>query len=74
MSGQQNAYFGIQSFVLNLILAIIPFTNLLFGLITRIQRGKWIGLLVFIPVIGQILFFWVDLISMIANKDLKWLA
>jgi len=78
MAKKQNAYFGIDSWIINLILAIIPITNLLFGVVTRFLRGNllWgvIQLICMILVFGLIVFWIIDLVSMILHKDLKYLA
>ena len=70
---KERAYFGLD-YIVSLILAIIPFTSWICGAITRIQRGEVVfGILQLIPI--TIPFFWiVDLVSMILNKDLKYLA
>lgn len=67
----QKAYFGLN-WLVSLILAIIPLTNIIFGIITRIQRDK-----ILLAVLNFFLcpIFWIiDLISIILNKDLEWLA
>lgn len=60
--------------LVNLILAIIPFTSWLLGAITRIQRGHLLaGILQLIPPIT--LVFWIlDIISVACNKDLTFYA
>jgi len=79
MSKKQNAYLGIDSWIVNLILAIIPLTSWILGIVTRFQRGQilW-GLVQLISAFFfglGILFFWIiDLVSMILHKDLKYLA
>ena len=64
-------YFGL-SWIVCLILAIIPVTSIICGVITRAQRGAWLGLilnLIFCPV------FWIiDLVTMILSKDITVLA
>jgi len=82
----EKAYFGL-SWIVSLILAIIPITSIVLGPIVAFQRGStiWgivrlvslvaaIGLAFWIPFIGLVgLIIWVvDIISMIVNKDLKW--
>ena len=61
-------------FVVTLILAIIPFTSWILGGITRIMRGKLLwGILNLIPITFPI--FWIiDIVSVILNKDLVYLA
>ena len=60
--------------IVDLILAIIPFTSWLLGAITRILRGHIIaGILQLIPPIT--LVFWIlDIISVATNKDLTFYA
>jgi len=71
MARGQRAYLGL-SWIVSLILAIIPFTNIILGIITRIQRGEII--LAILNFFLAFIFYWVDLISIIVNKDLKWLV
>jgi hypothetical protein len=64
-------YFGL-SWIVCIILAIIPLTNIILGFITRIQRKNILG-----AVLNLLLcpIFWlVDLITMIVSKDIKFLA
>jgi len=76
---EQKAYFGLD-WIVSLILAIIPITSMVCGIITRFQREPkkpiW-GIIhlvsIFIFGIGIFVFWIVDLVSMIVNKDLKWL-
>ena len=60
--------------LVNLILAIIPFTSWLLGAITRIQRGHVLaGVLQLIPPIT--LVFWIlDILSVATNQDLTFYA
>ena len=58
--------------IVSIILAIIPITNIVLGIFTRLERKQ-----IILAVLNFFLFFifyWVDLVSMIMNKDLKWLA
>ena len=59
-------YFGLDRLI-SIILAIIPFTAWICGIITRISEGKIIaGILRIIPVVA--FFAWIlDLICMIVN-------
>ena len=60
--------------IVNLILAIIPFTSWLLGGITRILRGHLIaGILQFIPPI-TIVFWVMDIIGVATEGDLKFFA
>ncbi len=58
-------YLGIKSRLLNIILAIIPFTAWILGVITRLQEGKLIAGI--IRIFGGWLIWVLDLISMILN-------
>ena len=60
--------------IVNIVLAIIPFTSWLLGAITRITRGHIVaGILQLIPPVT--LVFWVlDLITVITNGDLEFFA
>ena len=66
----QKAYLGLD-WIVSLILAIIPFTNIVLGIITRIQRGNI--LMAVLNFFLAFIWYWVDLVSIILNKDLKWL-
>jgi hypothetical protein len=64
------AYFGLD-WVISLILAIIP-TNIVLGVITRVLRENWLGVvlnIVLFPV-----FYIIDLVTIILHKDLTILA
>jgi len=67
------AYLGLD-WIVSLILAIIPITNIVLGIVTRVQRENWLGaILNCIPFLWPI--YWiVDLVTMIINKDLTVLA
>lgn len=60
--------------IVNLILAIIPFTSWILGGVTRIFRGHLIaGILQFIPPIT--LVFWIlDIVGVATTNDLKFYA
>ena len=60
--------------ILNIILAIIPVTSWILGGITRITRGHWIMGLLQLLLIGEIIFFFVDLVTVIISKDLRIFA
>jgi len=71
MAKNEKAYLGLD-WIISVILAIIPITNIIGGIVTRVQRGSLI-----MAILNFFLFFiwyWVDLVSMILNKDLKWLV
>ena len=60
--------------IVNLVLAIIPFTSWILGGLTRIMRGHLIaGILQLIPPFT--LVFWIlDILSVATNKDLTFYA
>ena len=64
-------YFGFD-WIVCLILAIIPITSVVCGIVTRVQRGAWLGAILnffLCPI------FWiVDLVTMIVKKDITFLA
>ena len=71
MAKKGKAYFGL-AWIVSIILAIIPITNIICGIVTRLERGN-----IIMAILNFFLFFifyWVDLVSIILNKDLKWLA
>ncbi len=65
------AYFGLD-WIISLILAIIPFTNIILGIITRAMRGNIVGLI--LNIILCPIFYIIDLVTIIVNKDLTVLA
>ena len=67
----QKAYFGLD-WIISLILAIIPFTNVVFGIVTRAMRANWLGLI--LNIILCPLFYIIDLVTIIVSKDLTVLA
>ena len=66
----QKAYFGLD-WIISLILAILP-TNIICGIITRIMRQNWLGLI--LNIVLAPLFYIIDLVTIILNKDLTILA
>lgn len=66
-----NAYFGVN-YVVAIILAIFPVTNLVLGVVYRLKREKFLLLLLNILLFP--VFYIVDLVSIILNKDLKYLV
>ena len=65
------AYFGL-GWVVSLILAIIPFTSWILGVVTRFSRGNILGGILNIPF--GFIFWIIDLVTMITSKDLTVLA
>ena len=70
MAKSSRAYFGL-SWIISLILAILP-TNVFCGIVTRILRGNWLGVL--LNIIIAPIFYVIDLVTIIINKDLTILA
>lgn len=64
---KKNDYFGL-SWIVSLILAIIPFTSWILGIITRISEGKIVAGIIRI-FLGWLTWI-VDLIMMIVNKSI----
>ncbi len=60
-------YFGL-SYVVSLILAIIPFTAWILGVITRFSEGKIVAGIV--RIFGGLLIWILDLIYMITKKEI----
>ncbi len=71
MAKRQKAYLGLGRLV-SLILAIIPVTSIILGIVTRVQRGKLLGAILnffLCPI-----FYVVDLITIILYKDITFVA
>lgn len=65
------AYLGLD-WIITLILAIIPFTNVILGIVTRAMRGHILAAIcnfIFAPV-----FYIVDLVTIIVKKDVTFFA
>jgi len=71
MAKSKKAYLGLD-WIISLILAIIPITNVILGIVTRVQRENWLGVL--LNIILAPIFYFIDLITMILSKDLTVLA
>lgn len=71
MASKQKAYFGL-SWIISLILAIFPVTNIVLGIVTRAMRGNWLGLI--LNIILAPIFYVIDLVTIILTKDLNVLA
>lgn len=67
----QKAYLGLD-WLISIILAIIPFTNIILGVVTRVQRGKIVAAIFNVLVFP--LFYIIDLLTIILNKDLTIFA
>lgn len=73
MARQKKAYFGLD-WIISLILAIFPLTNWILGIVTRVQRENWLGVILNIIPITAFFIYFIDLFTMIVNKDLTVLA
>jgi len=69
MEGYVKWYDGLD-FIVKLIFAIIPITAWINGIIYRIAKGKIISGILCIPF--GFVFWVVDLISIILNKQIEW--
>lgn len=67
----KNGYLGLGR-LLSIILAIIPITNLIFGILIRLEKGKI--LLAILNLLLAPVFWFVDLVSMILNNKLLYLV
>lgn len=71
MAKSSRAYLGLD-WIVSLILAIIPVTNIILGIVERVQRGNLLGAI--LNFFLAPLFYVVDLITMILQKDIVFLA
>lgn len=71
MAKSSKAYFGL-GWIVSLILAIIPITNLVCGIVTRAMRGNIVGIVLNILVAP--VFWLIDLVTIIVKKDVTILA
>ena len=67
MAKKKSDYFGLD-WIVSLILAIIPVTSWICGVITRFQEGKIVAGI--IRIFGGWLIWLVDLVMMIMNKSI----
>ena len=58
--------------IVNVILAIIPITNIIFGIVTRVSRGKIIGAV--LNFFLAPLFWLVDLVTILLDNKVSFLA
>lgn len=63
-------YLGL-GYIVSVILALIPFTNLILGVILRIDRRQY--LLALLNIVVFPVFYIVDIISIILNNKLEYL-
>ena len=71
MAKSSKVYLGLD-WIVSLILAIIPITNVVLGIVTRVQRGNILGAI--LNFFLAPLFYIVDLITFILQGDLVFLA
>lgn len=71
MAKATKRYFGLD-WVVCLILAIIPFTSIICGIVSRVQRGNILGAILNFVLCP--LFYIVDLVTMIVSRDIVFLA
>ncbi len=71
MAKKSKGYFGLSHLV-SIILAIIPVTSFILGIITRLTRGKILGALLNLIIFP--LFWIVDIVTIITKNDLTFLA
>lgn len=64
-------YFGL-GWLVSLILAIIPVTSVVCGIVTRVMRGHVLGAI--LNLILCPIFYVVDLVTMIVARDIVFLA
>ena len=67
----KKAYFGLD-WIVSVILAIIPPTNIILGACTRIQRENWLGVILNIVLFP--VFYIIDIVTIILSKDVTVLA
>jgi len=72
MAAKTNKAYFKQTYLISIILAIFPITNLILGVIYRLQKGKLV--LVILNIILAPIFMIVDLISVILNNNLSYLV
>jgi len=72
MAAKTNKAYLKQPFIVSLILAIIPITNVVLGIVYRLGKGNL--LLAVLNLLLAPVFYVVDLVSVILNNDLKFLV
>ena len=71
MAAKTNKAYLKQTHLISLILAIIPITNVILGIVFRLQKGNL--LLAVLNFILAPIFYVVDLVSVLLNNQLKYL-
>ena len=73
MAGGKKDYFGL-TWIVSLILAIIPITSVVCGIVTRFQDGKLVAgvvrIIVAVTGVGAVVLWVVDLVLMILNHSI----
>ena len=72
MAAKKNKAYLKQEFIISVILAIIPITNIILGVLYRLGKGKTV--LAVLNIILFPIFFIVDIVSVLLNNDLKYLV
>lgn len=72
MAAKKNKAYLKQDYIVSIILAIIPITNIILGVIFRLGKKNNL-LLVLLNILIFPLFWLIDLISVILHNDLKYL-
>lgn len=67
MAKSKKDYFGL-AWIVSLILAIIPVTSWVCGVVTRFMEGKWIAGI--IRIFGGLIIWILDLVFMITRKSI----
>lgn len=67
----QRAYLGLD-WIISILLAIFPPTNVVLGVVTRVQRGKIVAAI--FNLLLAPFFYIVDLLTIIFSKDLTLFA
>ena len=71
MAAKKNKAYLKQTHIISLVLAIIPITNIILGIVYRLQKGNL--LLAVLNFFLAPIFYVVDLVSVILNNHLKYL-
>jgi len=72
MAAKTNKAYLKQSFIISLLLAIFPLTNIILGILFRL--GKKHLLLAVLNLLLAPIFYIVDLVSVLLNNNLKYLV
>lgn len=71
MARQKKAYFGLD-WIISVILAFIPGLSTILSVVVRVQRENWLGVIANILLFP--IFYFIDIVTIILNKDLTVLA